>query len=69
MNVSWIIVRLERDKELPLWSTVSEQRQSAINDAIGRYGNPGDTWDVLKREGFRITRLSWAMDPSRLRRQ
>jgi hypothetical protein len=69
MNLSWIIIRQHRDKEIPLWGTVSEQRQSAIESVLGRFGNPGDTWADLKRDGFRITRLTWSLDPSRLRRQ
>jgi hypothetical protein len=69
MNLSWIIVRQHRDEEIPLWSTVSEKRATAIDSALGSFGNPGDDWAKLKREGFRITRLTWALDPSRLRKQ
>lgn len=69
MNLSWIIIRQWRDKEIPLWSSVSERRQSAIDSALGSFGNPGDDWAKLKAQGFRITRLTWSLDPSRMRKQ
>jgi hypothetical protein len=63
MNKSWIIVRRHGRQELPLWDTVSDKRASAIQDALDKYGafTGFDDWSELKREGYRVTRLTWAV--------
>ena len=67
MNRSWIIVRRHgHDRnELPLWDTVSDTRKAAIKDALDKYGSFTGfaDWPALRRQGYRVTRLTWRVGP------